>query len=238
MDVLAGSGQGYDGGEPPAAVEYRTSEAVLALLDTWATAAPLVLVVENLHWADPSSLACLHRVAQAVSSQSILLLLTTRGTEGDPELVRLCDLVRRVELPPLTDTAVAELASALLDGRPGPGLVRELARAGGNPLFVTELVRALGELGGIERRPAGEVEARSGLPVASLDVAILHRISLLPAEALDLLRLGAVLGASFTATDLSLVSGRPVVNWSPRWRRRWTLGCCRRRVSGCRFVTT
>ncbi|HXW78423.1 MAG TPA: AAA family ATPase [Acidimicrobiales bacterium] len=191
--------------------EYRVGEAILDLVDALSTDVPLVLVVENLHWADPSSLGCLQRLIPTVAGRPILLLLTARPLVRRPDLLRLLEgpiAVAHVHLAPLQNEAVASLAQQLLQAAPGPTLALELERAGGNPLFVTELLRVLEARGLLSRLGSGQVEVEHVSPSTSLSMTILHRISLLPAEALDLLRLGAVLGPSFSAGELSVLSAK------------------------------
>jgi len=112
-------------------------------------------------------------------------------------------------LGPLDAMAVAKVIEQLVGGPPGPRLLRQVARAGGNPLFVTELVDALQRDGAIRLRPDGAAELTTvGMP-PSLPPLILHRLSFLAPATLELLRVASILGSSFALTDLSLVVGRP-----------------------------
>jgi AAA ATPase domain len=119
-------------------------------LETAARSRPLLLVVEDLHWADLPSLLLLRAVVDAVPALPIALLLTSRD---DPLEVpaevrdRLADLppgVRRVPLPLLDAAAVATLVTGVV-GRDLPAAVMAdvQARTGGNPFFVREVARLL-----------------------------------------------------------------------------------------------
>jgi DNA-binding CsgD family transcriptional regulator/tetratricopeptide (TPR) repeat protein len=97
----------------------------------------------------------------------------------------------------------------LVGAPPGPRLLQQVEGAGGNPLFVTELVDALQRDGSIQLGPDGAAELTAvGIP-PSLPLLILHRLSFLAPASLELLRVASVLGSSFAVTDLSLVVGRP-----------------------------
>jgi predicted ATPase len=112
-------------------------------------------------------------------------------------------------LGPLDAEAVAQVVEQLVRAPPGSGLLRQVAGAGGNPLFVTELVGALQRDGSIQLGPGGRAEVTTvGIPPA-LPLLLLHRLSFLAPATLELLRVASVLGSSFAATDLALVTGRP-----------------------------
>jgi predicted ATPase len=112
-------------------------------------------------------------------------------------------------LGPLDAMAVTQVVKQLVGAPPGPSLLQQVAGAGGNPLFVTELVDALQRDGAIRLGPDGAAELTTvGMP-PSLPLLILHRLSFLAPATLELLRVASILGSSFALTDLSLVVGRP-----------------------------
>ena len=82
-----------------------------------------------------------------------------------------------------------------------------MAGAGGNPLFVIELVRALVDEGAIEVGDGRAEASRTALP-PTLRLTILRRLSLLPEDALNPLRLASILGATFSVAELALVTGQ------------------------------
>jgi DNA-binding CsgD family transcriptional regulator len=206
-----GAGEDHDDLSKPGLTEYRVGEAILDRVERLSTEVPLVLIVENLQWVDPSSLGCLRRLIPTVPGRPIFVLLTSRPIDRRPELLRLLECsgaVRRLRLAPLEKKDVAYLAAQSVGAAPGPALARELERAGGNPLFVTELLRVLVARRLLRPTAPGEIDLEQVFPSTSLSMTILHRISLLPPETLDLVRLGAVLGPSFSAAELSALSGR------------------------------
>jgi DNA-binding CsgD family transcriptional regulator len=168
---------------------------------------PLVLHVEDLHWADPASLELLRFVARRLADLPMLLLVTYRPRElarGSPAARTLPSLVReaepvRIDLRPLDDDAVGALVATRY-ALPEPDvtrLVRYLReRAEGNPFFIGELLRALEEDGRLRRAEGtwalGDL-ADAGLP-RLLRQVIEARVGRLPEEAQRQLALAAVIG--------------------------------------------
>jgi DNA-binding CsgD family transcriptional regulator/tetratricopeptide (TPR) repeat protein len=215
---LLGEGSGADvcGGwlaDAPQA-EFQIVEGFVALVEALSVQNPVVLVVEDLQWADPSALLVLYRLARRVGQLPLLLVCTVRPVPRSAELEGCLRGLRaagasELGLGPLDAMAVAKVIEQLVGGPPGPRLLRQVARAGGNPLFVTELVDALQPDGAIRLRPDGAAELTTvGMP-PSLPLLILHRLSFLAPATLELLRVASILGSSFALTDLSLVVGRP-----------------------------
>ena len=140
-------------------------QAVTDTLTRTARAEPFVLVVEDLHWADESTLLMLDHL----SSLPALVIGTYRDSDLNPSLARALDgLIRRramhqIRLGPLSEPDVAEMLAVLADQTPEPRVVAALyAHTQGNPFFVEEVVRHLVEEG---RRFVGE-----GFEFRDLDV--------------------------------------------------------------------
>jgi DNA-binding CsgD family transcriptional regulator/tetratricopeptide (TPR) repeat protein len=178
-----------DRDEPaPAASRARVFEDTLALVTDVATAAPVLLVLEDLHWADPSTLDLVVYLAHNLDERRVLLLGTYRADEpASAERVRrLSDGVRRsgsalvVELGPLArDELTALLAGRA--GAPSAALADAIAaRAEGNAFFAEELLAAAGE-------DAGE------LPRGLRDL-LLARVARLDPTTQGVLRLAAAAG--------------------------------------------
>jgi predicted ATPase/class 3 adenylate cyclase len=164
---------------------------------------PLLLVFEDLHWADDGLLDFVDHLVDWASDVPILVVCTAR-----PEL-----LERRpgwgggkrsaltVSLSPLSDADIERLMGALLAERPVPkGQVQALlGRAGGNPLYAEEYVRMLAEAGAGAELPLPETV--QGIIAARLDT--------LAGEEKALVQDAAVLGKVFWAGALAAVAGRP-----------------------------
>ena len=204
-------------GEPDApldadAARFRLYDAVRDSLERAGERRPVVVVLDDLHWADASSLRLLRFLMVEIKDVRLLVLVTLRDTEGDTgELlaVTLGDLARtqaaeRIVLGGLTEPDVAELVR-LTTGVPdehAEALAPELfRRADGNPFFVTELVRLLDS----ERR-VRPGEALTEIPAAVGDV-VRQRVRRLPDDSQGLLRVAAAIGREFDLDVLGLAAG-------------------------------
>src|SRR5579859_2146680 len=136
----------------PALEKTRLFEAVARLLERLTRETPVLLFLDDLHWADPASIELLHYLSRGIADQAVLVLGTYRSEEIDSArgLRQLLTSLRRAGLASeeiltrLEPEAVAELAAGML-GSSAPGELLALlgTRAGGTPLFVEALIRTL-----------------------------------------------------------------------------------------------
>jgi DNA-binding CsgD family transcriptional regulator len=199
--------------------QFRVAEAVLELLDRRCLKGSVVLAIEDLHWADSATLGVVAQIARGIDVLPMALIVTARPLPRRAQLERLLGALdsrgaSRLALGPLDERTSAELVANLIGARPGPRLLGQARGAAGNPLFVSELVAAMAEEGAIERR-GGVVDIATTVQTPSLPMTILHRLSFLAPEVLELLGLASVLGSSFSAADLGLLSGRRVAELVP-----------------------
>ena len=197
-------------------------ERVFALIDRRSAEGPLLLAVDDLHEADEASLLVWQRLCAATARTPLLLIGTLRPVPRRTEIDRLRRTLKDnggvlLSLTPLTAGEVATLAGRLLGAAPGPRLAERLASAGGNPLYVHELVDALAGAGAIVRTD-GKAELADTEPDASahqdglvdaLATAVTARLGFLGAETLEILRAAALLGPEFAVNDLSAALRRP-----------------------------
>ncbi|MFG2848624.1 AAA family ATPase [Kitasatospora sp. NPDC048296] len=207
-------------GAPAGAVgqEFLIAEAILSTLDDWCSAEPLALLVDDLHWADPASLAVIRRLVRALDQLPLLVVVTCRPT---PDTATVTGLLRDLaesgvpitDLAPLVEAEVAALVANLAGGLPGERLRSLVAGAAGNPLYVAELVRALSGEGRIELQGStAEIGPETSLMPAPLSATILHRIDSLTAPTRELLRLVALLGRAFSAAEMTTVLQLPATD--------------------------
>jgi DNA-binding SARP family transcriptional activator len=171
---------------------------------------PLLLVFDNLQWADAGSLEVWRRLARVCTGSPLVLIGAGRRVAGNPRLdVLRGDLaaqgafVRTLE--PLPEEAVRELVTGLTGAEPGPALLGLARAAAGNPLLVREIV---GALTGGEVPDSPVAEARPAVPPAALET-IGRRFGFLSAAASELLRWAALLHERFTHDELAAALGRP-----------------------------
>jgi ATP/maltotriose-dependent transcriptional regulator MalT len=166
------------------AVQGRLFEALLELLEALGPNGPVVLIIEDLHWADRSTRNFLTFLARTICRERMLVIGSYRPDEmhrRHPLRPVLAELerggrARRIELAPLTRDELAEALGDILGAPPGADLVDRLyARSEGNPLFAEELL-------------AAGLDGRGALP-PTLREALMLRIEALPPTAQELLRL-------------------------------------------------
>ena len=189
----------------PALERTRLFEAIARLLGRLAGQAPVVLAVDDLHWADAATVELLHYVARGIGAQRLLVVgayRTDEPVEAAPLRALVRDLRRaglaeELELPGLTPEAIRSLAAAVLGGEPPRPLVETLvARAAGSPLMVTGLIRELAAGGGVFRSGGAWVVGTGALdlvPVVVHDMVV-GRLRCLAAEDRVVLELVALAG--------------------------------------------
>ena len=192
----------------------QLSDAVVATFRERARRTPVYVVLDDLHWVDAASLGVVAELCDVVPGADLVVVATARPTPRTPEFDRLVATIvpgraATMTLDALDGPAVLELVSAELGGPPTAALAAHVDRAGGNPLFVTELLDALAEEGALVRTDDGSVDlAHASLP-PSLRVTLLRRLSALPGPALEALRLASLLGATFALDHLAAALGTP-----------------------------
>ena len=200
--------------------EPRLVEAMVAVVEKLCAAGPVALAVDDLHWADGSTLRVLDRLARTAAQLPLLVCATYRPAPRPPELARLlrAHALRNgvtLELQPLEIADIRRLLSSLLDVAPGQRLVAQAAATGGNPFYVTELVAALQATGVLTATATtAEVDAVD-LPPA-LRLTVLLELAHLSEDTQHVLRTASVLGSRFTVSDLALVLGSNPVALAPR----------------------
>ena len=187
----------------------RTVEVGVAWLIGLSRRRPLILLIEDLHWCDPTTLDALGRLLDRLSDAPVLVLLTARAEFEEPW--NGPDVLTTLPLKPLEDSEVRELVATLGVGPSLPVQVVEriVTSAGGIPLYVEEVGRTVLESGmlvGDEgtwdlSSPRMDVEIPTTLQGSLL--ARLDRLG--PAK--SVVQVAAVLGRTFTFDLLATVSG-------------------------------
>jgi predicted ATPase len=197
---LAVNGEAPTGAAVAAAGQGRLFELLLGVVQRLAARAPLLWVLEDLHWADRSTRDLLAYLAASLRSGRVMLLCTFRSDELDrlhPLRRLLGELARnrrvwRLELPRFSRAEVAEQLAGLLGADPPARLVEDIyGRSQGNPFFAEELLLT-GDGGGV--LPAG------------LQEVLLARVVRLSPGTQQLLRVAAAAGPGATQPLLAAVA--------------------------------
>jgi DNA-binding CsgD family transcriptional regulator len=171
-------------------LQPRLLDAVLGVLHRLSEVSPVLLVVEDLHWADPATRETVAFLVRQLRRDRVLILMTFRSDEMQrrhPLLPWLAEMGRsgragRLDLARLDNAQTGELLEAILEKTPAPDLVDQIhRRSDGNPFFVEELLGA------------GEDAAIGPLP-ATLREVLLARIVALPELTQAVIRVAAVAG--------------------------------------------
>jgi len=201
----------------PEALQYRTFEVVEQLLTALAADGPLTILLEDLHWADATSLALVERLLGAVEETALLIVLTARPERDHPwqrvretasrdHPHRLCELT----LGALSGRATEQLLEALaeLESFPPEMRSRVVDAGAGNPFFLEELLRSLADAGALtedDGRWRFQHESALELP-PTVEQVILARIDRLDPAGREVLLAASVIGRQFGMALLGAVA--------------------------------
>jgi class 3 adenylate cyclase len=209
----------------PEQARFRLFDAVTGLLANASRIKPLIVVLEDLNWADKPSLMLLQFVARSVPDMRILLVGTVRDEdlEGDHAMAELlAELGRargssRVRLRGLSYDEAKEMIEAIagqrLDSPDERALVRAVQEESkGNPYFVEEIIRHLRESGTVYRRGGRWVSGAKrvedlGIPAGIREI-ISQRLARLSTDCRRTLALAAAIGREFPSKILESVAGQ------------------------------
>ncbi|MEV7807280.1 AAA family ATPase [Microbispora sp. NPDC088329] len=202
LGALLGESSGAD-----AAEGFRLYDAVTSALVAVSQHRPLVVVLEDLHWADTASLRLLEFAAQHTWFERVLLVGTYRDVEVEsadhplrPLVLPLAARATTVSLTGLEREEVGALMARAAGREPSADLVAEVhRRTGGNPFFVEQTARLWRSGGSVTTIAPGVRDT------------LMRRLSLLPAPVVDLLVTAAVLGREFHRRVLAAVAAAPVL---------------------------
>jgi DNA-binding winged helix-turn-helix (wHTH) protein len=226
-------------GEPPgsSAEQFALHEDLVRFLARLSRARPLLIVLDDLHWADEASLQLLQFLSRALRELALLVVCTYRDAllKGDGRARTLGALLAEssslsVPLRGLSEREIERLVEVLSGTPPGERLVKALAeRSGGNPLYVRELLKTEWAEHAL-RTKAQELASTMDLQQGLIE-SIASHLDALSAGARELLGLAAVLGREFETAKLRVVSGLSpddLLNWLEEAKRAGLLTSSKR----------
>jgi DNA-binding CsgD family transcriptional regulator len=188
---------------------------------------PVALCLDDLHWADASTVAALGSLVRRAADLPLLVALAARRIPRTGDLAALVDLLdaataslvaTRIELGPLASDEVTQLATDFLGAAPGPGLRGLLTGCAGNPLLVVEMLASLRDAGLLAGGDGGmDTTGDPGdlrLPT-TLTETVRRRMARLDEKLQAIATIAALLGTRFTLTDLASVTARPATELFP-----------------------
>ncbi len=176
--------------------QFRVFDSLATVLRKAGDARPLLVVVDDLHWADPSSVAFLNFLAREMRDTRALLIGTHREQRKghDHPLVRLPHDVHRLRLRGLSLPDTARLISATTGHDPGPSVVEAThRRTGGNPFYIREVAHLL--------------EASGGEIPSTVSEAVWAGLKTLSDPTLGVLSASSIAGAEFEAAIIAHAIG-------------------------------
>jgi tetratricopeptide (TPR) repeat protein len=209
---LVGHGQAEGTEITPQVWKDQTFASITKELLYMSTNKPIILFIDDLHWADSASLALLHYIARAIISERLLIIATFRSEEITAkleghmhplaEVLRLMareGLFAEIKLQNLHKDSVGKIAENMLGGSLDPNFVsRLLEESHGNPLFVVEALRMIYSQGGLLREHDQWclTDRSIGIPEKVKDV-IMRRIDLLKPNQRRIMNAASVIGEKF-----------------------------------------
>jgi class 3 adenylate cyclase len=190
----------------------KTLEALTAQIEARSRQKPVLMIFEDVHWIDPTSLEALSRAVDRIRTLRVLLMVTYRSEFEPPWIGR--HHVTALILNRLGDREVGTIIERVIGNNPLPASIRKeiIERTDGIPLFVEEITKsvleAVGE-GMTERAGAGVLTPSVAVP-ASLHASLMARLDRLGA-AKEIAQIGAAIGREFSHALLRAVASKPEV---------------------------
>jgi len=180
-------------------------------LERAALRTPLLILIDDVQWADEATLAALVTLSRQLAPHRIVWLLAARSGEPSRPTRTAVDRMaeagaRRITLAPLDAGAVADVAGDLLGGAPDAGLLQVLSGVHGHPFLLTELLRGLREEKLIAVADGVARLTGSQIPLRFVD-SVNEQLARLSPEARDALQMACVLGRRFSADELAGLTG-------------------------------
>ena len=188
----------------------RTLQALLSQMEALAGQNPVLMIFEDAHWSDPTSLEAFGRVIDRIAGLRVLLLVTFRPEFAPPWIGQ--PHVTALTLNRLPKRAIDAMIDGVVGNKPLPASIRNdiIERTDGIPLFVEEMTKAIleAESEGEARRTVAAVPSPALAVPASLHASLMARLDRLgPAK--EVAQIGAAIGREFSHALLAAVMQKP-----------------------------
>jgi DNA-binding SARP family transcriptional activator len=196
----------------PLAEPDVAEDQIVASVRAACAAMPLILIVDDMQWADSATVRVWERLRGLVGRLPLLLVASSRPS--DLRLKQRPTPAGAMRLRPLPAAELERLVAALVGAPPGDNLRALVSRSGGNPLFARELVGALRQRDVIEVAD-GRADIGPDVtvePPRTLMAAVHATVELLSGPTREVLRLAALLGSEFSVSEVVAVTGRSALD--------------------------
>jgi predicted ATPase/class 3 adenylate cyclase len=188
----------------------KTIDALIAQIETLTRSSPVLMILEDAHWADPSSLELLSRTLDRIAGLRVLLIVTFRPEFEPPWIGR--PYVTALTINRLGNREVGAMIDRMIGNKPLPASIRQdiVDRTDGIPLFVEEMTKAVLEAGdeGEARQTAAAIPSTTIAVPATLHASLMARLDRL-GSAKEVAQVGAAIGREFSHALLGTVMGQP-----------------------------
>ena len=189
----------------------KTLEALRGPVETFARKKPVLMIFEDAHWADPTSLEVFSGAVDRTAARRVLLIITFRPEFEPPWIGQ--PHVTSLTLNRLTRREVDAMIDRVTGNKPMPANIRQdiIERTDGIPLFVEEMTKAVLEAesqSAAERTAAAIPSAAMAVP-ATLHASLMARLDRLGGPAKEVAQIGAAIGREFSHALLAAVVGKP-----------------------------
>jgi predicted ATPase len=188
----------------------RALEALVSQMEALARKNPVLMIFEDAHWTDPTTLELFGRIVDRVRSLRVLLIVTFRPDFDPPWVGR--PYVTFLAINRLGEREILAMIEGVIGNKPLPANIRQeiIERTDGIPLFVEEMTKAVLEAesqGGVEHLTATVPSSALAVP-ASLQASLMARLDRLgPAK--EVAQIGAAIGRKFSHALLAVVVRKP-----------------------------
>ena len=205
----------------------RTLAALILQVEALTRSGPVLMILEDAHWIDPTSLEAFGQVVKRIAALRVLLILTFRPEFGPPWIGR--PHVAALTLNRLAQREVDAMIDGMIGDEPLPAGLRQdiIERTDGIPLFVEEMTKAVLEAKGEDeaRRTAAAIASPALAVPASLHASLMARLDRLgPAK--EVAQIGAAIGREFSYPLLAAVVRKAEAELQPRLITWCTQVCC------------
>jgi tetratricopeptide (TPR) repeat protein len=192
----------------------RTLQALVSQMEVLAGQTPVLMIFEDVHWSDPTSLEAFGRVIDRIANLRVLLLVTFRPEFAPPWIGQ--PHVTALTLNRLSKRAIDAMIDGVVGNKPFPANIRQdiIERTDGVPLFVEEMTKAVLEAGNEAASTAAAIPSPALSVPASLQASLMARLDRLgPAKQVS--QIGAAIGREFSHALLSAVVKKPEPELAP-----------------------